>query len=92
MKTNEKILKSMARLGLIETEDAISKGDNDITIDTPDGKKRLVLRDLKDEDLSLLIMIEQLKVLKSIKLFVKIPVIAGIAGAFLYLLSYLMNL
>jgi hypothetical protein len=66
MKTNEKILKSMARLRLIETEDVISKGDNDITIDTSDGKKRLIFNDLTDDDLPLLIQIEQLKMLKKI--------------------------
>lgn len=93
MKTNVEILKEMARLGAIDTEIVKYEGENDIIIkDSDDTKKKLILDNINDEDLPLLISIEQLRTLKSIKGFVKATFIFWIAGGAIWLLSFLINL
>ena len=93
MKTNVEILKEMARLGAIDTEIVKYEGEDDIIIkDYDDTKKKLILDNINDEDLPLLISIEQLRTLKSIKGFVKATFIFWIAGGAIWLLSFLINL
>lgn len=93
MKTNPEILKEMARLGAIDTEVIKYEGADDIVIkDYDDTKKKLILDNINDEDLPLLISIEKLRTLKSIKNFVKATFIFWIAGGAIWLLSFLINL
>ncbi|MBR4022426.1 MAG: hypothetical protein IKI94_07525 [Ruminococcus sp.] len=93
MKTNDKILKEMARLGALQTENAKYTKADDIIIEDYEGtKKRLIIDDITDDDLHLLVSLEQLRTLKSIKWFIKTTFILGLIVASIWILSFLISL
>lgn len=92
MKTSPRILRVMAYLKIIPTEKITYKNDKDIIINTSDGEKRLILDGLTDEDIPLLIQLEQLKILKSIRFYIQTPLTIAAVGVTIYLLKYFLGI
>ncbi len=93
MKTNVKIIKKLARLGVLNTEYVKNKNDNDIILENLDGTQMKVITDgITDEDLPLMIYTKQLEMLKSINFFVKTTFILGVIAAVVWILSFMIQM
>ena len=93
MKTNINIIKRLARIGVLDVEPVKYKREGDIIIKNDEGEeRRILLGGIADEDLPLLIAIEQLETIKSIKSMIKFTFILSLVAAGIWLLAFLINL
>ena len=93
MKTSINIIKRLARIGVLDVEPVKYKKEDDIIIKNDEGEERRILLDgIADEDLPLLIAIEQLETIKSIKSMIKFTFILSLVAAGIWLLAFLINL
>ena len=97
---NKNLIKKLGRLGVLETEiiqnnymSRFNKNEDDIIIVNDAGTNCKVITDnITDEELPLMIMAEQLSVLKSIKNMVKYFYVSAIIGAVIWLFFFLLEL
>ncbi len=90
MKTNIKIIKRLARMGVLDTEPVKYKSEDDIIIKNDiDEDQRVILDNITDEDLPLLVAMKQLENIKSIKSMIKFTFIMGFVAAGIWLLLFL---
>lgn len=93
MKTSINIIKRLARIGVLDVEPVKYRKEDDIIIKNAEGEERRILLDgIVDEDLPLLIAIEQLETIKSIKSMIKFTFILSLVAAGIWLLAFLINL
>lgn len=97
---NKNLIKKLGRLGVLDTEPVqnnymsrFNKNENDITIENESGVICKVITDsVKDEELPLMIMAEQLSTLKSIKNMVKYFYVSALIAVGVWLLFFLLEL
>ena len=94
MKTdNEKLVKELGELGVLETEPGKFKSQSDIMITNSNGEScRVITDNVADEDLPILIQKEQLKTLRSIKSMLKfhtVLTVIGLIGVIFWVLYFL---
>lgn len=101
MKTdNKNLIKKLGRLGVLDIEpikndymSRLHKNENDITIENDSGVTCKVITDnVVDEDLPLMIMTEQLSMLKSIKNMIKYFYVSALIAVGIWLLFFLIEL
>lgn len=93
MKTNINIIKRLARLGVLEVEQAKYKKEDDIIIKNYEGVEQKVIIDgLTDEDLAMMVEVEKLSTLQSIKGMVKAFYISALICGGIWLLFFLIDL
>ena len=101
MKTdNKKLIEKLGRLNVLDLEpiqnnymSRLNKNENDIIIENSSGEDCKIITDgITDEDLPLMIMTEQLSMLRSIKNMVKYFYISALVGAGIWLLFFLIEL
>lgn len=94
MTNNKKLIRKLARLGVLKTEPVKSTSflsDNDVVITKYDSKEKVILEDTTNEELLLMIEAENLETLKSIKNMIKFFVVSTLIGAGIWLFSFLME-
>ena len=97
---NKNLIKKLGRLGVLDTEPVqnnhisrLNKNENDITIENDSGVTYKVITDnVTDEDLPLMIMTEQLSMLKSIKNMIKYFYVSALIAVAIWLLFFLIEL
>lgn len=91
---NEKLVRELGELGVLETEPVKHKSQSDIMITNSNGEScRVITENVADEDLPILIQMEQLKTLKSIKSMLKFFTVLTVIGliAFTFLFLYFLG-
>ncbi len=93
MTNNIPLIKKLARLGVLDTEPVKYKKEGDIVIENSNGENvRVIVDDIPNDELSLMIAAEQLKITKYIKSVVKGYVIVCAIALGIVLLNYLIQL
>ena len=96
---NKNLIKKLGKLGVLDIEPVQNnhmsglKNGNDITTENDSGVICKVITDnVTDEELPLIIMAEQLSILKSIKNMIKFFYYSAIIGIIVWLLFFLIEL
>ena len=97
---NKNLIKKLGRLGVLDVEpikndymSRLHKNENDITIENDSGVTCKVITDnVVDKDIPLMIMAEQLSVLKSIRNMVKYFYVSALIAVGVWLLFFLIKL
>lgn len=94
MTNNKKIIRKLARLGVLKTEPVKSTSflsDNDVVITKYDSKEKVILEDMTNEELLLMIEAEKLESIKYIKNVVKAYVITSWIILGIWLIKFLIE-